>query len=48
MKPSVKDSDGQQEYQEVPLPNPDAVVDKCKKHVLADIEKLHKAATQLD
>ena len=36
------DSDGQQEYQGVLIPNFDAIVDQCKVHVLADMERLQE------
>ena len=42
LKKSISDSDGQQEYQGVPILNVDAVVHQCMVYVLADMERLQE------
>ena len=42
LKRSVKEVDGELEYQGVAVDNIDKVVDQCKKHVLADIDRLQQ------
>ena len=43
----MKEVDGELEYQGVAVDNIDKVVDQCKKHVLADIDRLQQSLTRL-
>ena len=38
----MKEVDGEQEYQGVPIENFDALVDQCKVHVVADVKRLQE------
>ena len=42
LKNSIKEVDGEQEYQGFPIENLDNTVDQCKVHVLADLQRLEE------
>ena len=46
LKKRIKQVEGKQEYQGYPIVNFDTTVDKCKAHVLADLERLEKEIKQ--
>ena len=46
LKNSIKEVDGEQEYQGFPIENLDNTVDQCKVHVLADLQRLEEEIRQ--
>jgi len=46
LKKQIKEVEGKPEYQGVPIVDFDATVDKCKVHVLADLERLEREIKQ--
>ena len=46
LKKHIKEVEGKQEYQGFPIVNFDTTVDRCKFHVLADLERLEKGIKQ--